>query len=87
ADNIIHVYNLPPSLQTDRRLANTVRHTETDADFATLVNSFERELIIDALKLKRGNVAASARQLRLTPRILHYKINLLNINLEDYKKP
>jgi Nif-specific regulatory protein len=56
-----------------------------DADFDTLVSSFERELIVDALKLKNGNVAAAARHLKLTPRILHYKIKQLNVDISQYK--
>ena len=85
ADNIVHVYNLPPALQADQKFADTVRYAQHDADFTTLVNSFERELIIDALKLKNGNVAAAARQLQLTPRILHYKIQQLNIDPSKHK--
>ena len=85
ADNIIHVYNLPPALQADHKFANTVRHAQMDADFTTLVKSFEKELIIDALKANKGNVAATARQLKLTPRILHYKIQQNDITPEEYK--
>jgi Nif-specific regulatory protein len=85
ADNVIHVHNLPPTLQADQKFAGTVRHAKMNADFTTLVSSFERELIIDALKLKRGNVAATARELRITPRILHYKINQLDIDPAHYK--
>ena len=85
ADNVIHVHNLPPTLQADQKFAGTVRHAKMNADFTTLVSSFERELIIDALKLKRGNVAATARELRITPRILHYKISHLDIDPAHYK--
>lgn len=85
ADNIIHIYNLPPPLQADQGFSSTVRHAKTNADFSTLVKAFECELIIDALRLKRGNVAATARQLQLTPRILHYKIEQLNIDLDTCK--
>ena len=50
-----------------------------------LVASFERELIVDALKNNRGNVAAAARMLETTKRILHYKIDKLNIDPSKYK--
>jgi Nif-specific regulatory protein len=86
ADETIHVYNLPPTLQADQKFSGTIHFAKMDANFATLVSSFERELIIDALKLQNANVAATARQLQLTPRILHYKIEQLNIDLGEYKK-
>ena len=58
---------------------------EKNADLETLVSSFERELIVDALKMKRSNVAAAARQLGITQRIIHYKIQKMNINPGLYK--
>jgi Nif-specific regulatory protein len=86
ADNIIHIYNLPPALQADDSYSHTIRHAQSGADFTTLVESFERELIIDALKSNKGNAAATARQLQITPRILRYKILHLNINVDEFKK-
>lgn len=85
ADDAIHLHNLPPTLQAEQKFPGTVNYAKTDADFATLVGSFERELIVDALKLKNGNVAAAARHLKLTPRIIHYKIKQLNIDIGQYK--
>ena len=55
-------------------------------DFKTLVNSFERELIVEALKAKSGNVAAAARQLGLSERIIHYKIGKLGISPKGYRQ-
>ena len=55
------------------------------ADFKTLVNSFERELIVEALKGESGNVAAAARKLGLSERIIHYKIEKLGITPEWYR--
>jgi len=85
ADNSIHIHNLPPTLQTDQKLPSPGRYAKMDAGFAAMVSSFEQELIVDALKAKNGNVAATARQLELTPRILHYKIDQLNIDINAYK--
>lgn len=84
-DSVIHGYNLPPSLQTGQATNTSTFTPEKKADFTTMVASFERELIVDALKLKRGNVAAAARQLGSTPRIMHYKIEKLSIDPETYK--
>ena len=83
-DEVIHGYNLPPSLQT-----STETHTELipeeGASLKTLVHSYEREVIVDALKKFRGNVSAAARHLESTQRILNYKIKQLNIVTDNYK--
>ena len=85
SDNVIHGYNLPPSLQTGQATNTATIVPEKNADLETLVSSFERELIVDALKMKRSNVAAAARQLGITQRIIHYKIQKMNINPGLYK--
>ena len=56
------------------------------ADFNTMVESFERELIVEALKATNGNVAAAARKLGISQRIIHYKINKIGITPEWYKQ-
>jgi len=50
------------------------------------VESFERELIVEALKATNGNVAAAARKLGISQRIIHYKINKIGITPEWYKQ-
>ncbi len=77
----IHGYDLPPTLQTGKEQVS-----EGDkASFETMVNSFERELIVEALKRNNGNMSAAARELELSPRVIHYKINHLGITPEWYK--
>lgn len=87
SNGVINAYDLPPSLQTAANTNTAAIPVTLDdsADFETLVNSFERELIVEALKNTSGNVAAAARKLKITQRILHYKINRLNIRPEWYK--
>ncbi len=84
-DDVIHGYSLPPTLQTGSAVATVRTNVDGDADFTTMVNSFERELIVDALKSHRGNVAAAARALGVTARIIRYKIRCLGITPEWYK--
>ena len=84
-DNVIHGYNLPPSLQTGES-SGTAINPEMKADFNTLVESFERELIVEALKATNGNVAAAARKLGISQRIIHYKINKIGITPDWYKQ-
>ena len=65
-DDCIYGYNLPASLQMP-------------ADLPTMVDSFERELIVAALKRSPGNMSAAARELGISPRVLHYKMHRLGL--------
>jgi len=38
-----------------------------------MVGVYEKAILTEALKLNRGNIAATARQLSSTPRIVGYK--------------
>ncbi|OGV48515.1 MAG: sigma-54-dependent Fis family transcriptional regulator [Lentisphaerae bacterium GWF2_52_8] len=82
-DDVVHGFNLPPSLQTAQETGTALLPKE-GASLTTLVASYERELIVDALKINRGNVAAAARALDATQRILHYKIDRLKIDPKKY---
>jgi Nif-specific regulatory protein len=87
-EDVITGSDLPPSLQTaEESMAGRPHHhnTTTHADFETLVNTYERELIVEALKANRGNVSAAARALNLSNRIIHYKIRKLHITPEWYR--
>jgi DNA-binding NtrC family response regulator len=42
---------------------------------------FERELFVQALRRYHGNVSAAARQLGMSRRNLHLKLNRLNIDV------
>jgi len=86
ADEVIHGYNLPPSLQTGDETHTSILSAE-GADLTTLVESYEKEIIIDALKKYRGNAAASARHLNTTQRIINYRIKKLGIQPENCKRP
>lgn len=72
--NVIHGHHLPPTLQTAE-----VSGTVTDLSLAAAVDAFERDIIQDALKSSRGNVAKAAKMLDSTERILGYKIKKLSI--------
>jgi Nif-specific regulatory protein len=66
---VIHGHHLPPTLQTAE-----VSGTVTDLSLASAVDAFERDMIQDALKSTRGNIAKAAKMLDSTERILGYKI-------------
>jgi len=81
-DDCIHSYNLPPSLQTGTTKDSELIKDE-NASFNTLVESFERELIVEALKKNSGNMSAAGRTLGLSPRVMHYKMKRLSIDAEN----
>ncbi len=83
SDECIHGYNLPASLQTGKE-SGTALLPDGNASFNTLVNSYERELIVESLKRHHGNMSAAARELDLSPRVIHYKIGRLGITPEWY---
>ncbi len=87
-DNVISGYNLPPTLQTEQTAKSAASPEFSDGenvDYETLVGNFEREIIINALKNKKGNASAAAKYLKTTPRIILYKIKKLNIDPELYR--
>ena len=75
SDDCIHGYNLPASLQTGKE-SGTELLPEGKASFNTMVASYERELIVEAIKRNNGNMSAAGRDLGLSPRVMHYKVNL-----------
>lgn len=85
SSGVINAYHLPPSLQTGKESHTSIIKEDT-ADFKTLVSSFEKELIVEELKNTKGNIAATARNLKTTQRILHYKMQRLEIEPEKISK-
>ncbi len=78
-DGVIHAHHLPPTLQT-----SDSSDTIGTGSFEEKVNLFERDIIIDALKRCNGNIAAAARDLKTTPRIIGYKVKELGIDCKKY---
>ncbi len=71
--------DLPPGMQQPPEENESMDFT---GDFTAKVSAFERRLIVDALRQTNNNVAAAARLLNITPRIIHYKIKNLNIDVK-----
>ncbi|MBF0243787.1 MAG: sigma 54-interacting transcriptional regulator [Planctomycetes bacterium] len=84
SDGVIHGYTLPPSLQTSEE-TNTSLLSPRGVSLKSMLETYEREIIIDALKKHRGNAAAAARELQTTPRIINYSIRNLGIQPENYQ--
>ncbi len=79
-EQVIHGHHLPPTLQTAENSGTVTQLSLTNA-----VENFERDLIQDALKTARGNVAKAARLLDSTERILGYKIKKYGIAAKRFK--
>ncbi|MDI9613140.1 MAG: sigma 54-interacting transcriptional regulator [Acidobacteriota bacterium] len=79
--NVIHAHHLPPTLQTAEASETVVKVSLGDA-----VASYEKDLILDALKTTRGNCSRAARLLNTTERILNYKIKKYAIDFRRFRK-
>ena len=78
--NVIHGHHLPPTLQTAE-----ISGTITDMSLTSAVESFEQDLIQDALKTTNGNVAKASKLLNSTERIIGYKIKKFKINPKRFR--
>ena len=81
SDGVIHGHHLPPTLQT-----SDATGTIGTGSLKERINLFERDLIIDAIKRSNGNLAAIARDLKTTARIIRYKVKELGIDYKRYYK-
>jgi len=75
----LHPHHLPPTLQTAEVVGSPLTGSLKDK-----VETYERDLINDALKSARGNMAAAARSLETTQRIFGYKVHKYKINPKQY---
>jgi Nif-specific regulatory protein len=78
--NVIHGHHLPPTLQTAEG-SGTVTRLSLEATVA----SFERDIIMDALKTTRGNRKRAAKLLDTTERIIGYKVKKYGIDSERFR--
>ena len=81
AGDTIEGVHLPPSLQMKEEAARMGKGT-----LASLVNTYERSLIIDALKDARGNQSQAARILGTTKRIMQYKVQRYAIDPTRFRR-
>jgi len=79
--DVIMGHHLPPTLQTAEASGTNI----AASGLRQQVETFERELILDALKSARGNMAAAARQLQITERIMRLRVGRFDINPTRFK--
>ena len=80
-DGVIHGHHLPPTLQT-----SDASDTIGTGSLKERVNLFERDIIVDALKRCNGSLAAAARDLGTTARIIGYKVKELDVDYTKYRR-
>jgi Nif-specific regulatory protein len=79
-NQVVHSYNLPPSLQTAES-SETVPSSSLSSALAT----FEKDFIIDALKNTHGNIAKAARLLDTSERILGLRVKKYGIQSKQFR--
>ncbi|MCX5860368.1 MAG: AAA family ATPase, partial [Proteobacteria bacterium] len=68
-EGVIHGHHLPPTLQTAE--ASGTMH---EGPLQATLDNIERNLILDALKSSRGNLAGAAKALGLSERVMGLRI-------------
>jgi Nif-specific regulatory protein len=77
--DVIHPHHLPPTLQTAEASGTAFTGSLKDR-----MDAYESDILRDALKSARGNMAAAARSLDTTQRIMGYKVKKYNILPKQY---
>jgi Nif-specific regulatory protein len=80
-DGVIHGYNLPPTLQTDRS-----SRTQYSGPLDTVIGTVEHEMIVEKLKSSGGNMALAAKELGLTERIMGLRVKKYGIDYRLFRK-
>jgi Nif-specific regulatory protein len=78
--NVIHGHHLPPTLQTAEGSGTVMRLSLESA-----IETYERDIILDALKTTRGNRKKAAKLLDTTERIIGYKVRKYAIDCERFR--
>jgi Nif-specific regulatory protein len=80
-DQVIRSHNLPPTLQS---AAST--NSRVDGSLDAILGNVEKQMLIDALNISKGNISKAADQLKLTERIMGLRIKKYGIDPSVFKK-
>ncbi len=81
-EGVIRGHHLPPSLQIAESTG-----VEAGSNLKTMLESMERELILDSLKSSKGNMAKAARDLGLTERVMGLRARKYHLDPKNFRKP
>jgi Nif-specific regulatory protein len=79
-DDVIHGHHLPPTLQTAEASGTVPRGT-----LQATLERVERELLVEALKSSRGNMASAANALGITERIMGLRVRQYRIEPRRFR--
>lgn len=79
-DDVIHSYNLPPSLQTSKESGTAFGLSLEDK-----VRAVEYEMIVEALKNTNGHMGEAAEELGLTRRMLGVRMERYGISYKSFR--
>lgn len=80
SDNVIHSYNLPPTLQT-----GVSSNTVGKGTLVGILERVEKQLITDTLIAVHGSIVKAANQLGITERVMGLRIQKYHIPVQNYK--
>jgi Nif-specific regulatory protein len=80
-DQVIRSHNLPPTLQSAASTGSRL-----DGSLGAILENVEKQILIDALNITKGNISKAAEQLKLTERIMGLRIKKYNIDPVIFKK-
>ncbi len=80
-DQVIRSHNLPPTLQSAASTSSRL-----DGSLGAILENVEKQMLIDALNISKGNISKAAEQLKLTERIMGLRIKKYNIDPAIFKK-
>ena len=79
-DGVIHSHHLPPSLQSAESTGTQFRGSLEET-----LDNVEREILMDALKSTKGNMAKAAKMLDITERIMGLRIKKHKIEPKQFR--
>jgi len=79
ADGVIQSHHLPPSLQTAEQ-----SRTGNKGTLRATLDRVEYELIMDSLKINRGNMAKTARELGMSERVIGLRVRKYKIDCSRF---
>jgi Nif-specific regulatory protein len=80
-DEVLHGHHLPPTLQTAEASGTAPRGT-----LRVTLERVERELLLEALKSSRGNMASAAQTLGITERIMGLRVRKYRLQSRRFRQ-
>jgi len=80
-DGVIFGHHLPPTLQTGEASG-----TASEGSLKQRIQALEREIVLDTLKERGGNMAAAARVLGITERVMGLRVAAYGIDWRRYRR-